>query len=114
MMWIILALTGSVILNILLVWYISNVLSKLLYTSDNIGDLYIAFRMFEDFITSLYDMQMFYGEPIIEELITKTKLVVEELERFEDIYSLTTDTEPLEEEEMKYDRSTAEEDTQEA
>jgi len=113
MMWIILALASSVILNILLVWYISNVLSKLLYTSDNIGDLYIAFRMFEDFITSLYDMQMFYGEPIIEELITKTKLVVEELERFEDIYSLTTDIEPLEEE-MKYDRSADEEDAQEA
>ena len=113
MMWIILALVSSVILNILLVWYLSKVLSKLLYTSDNIGDLYIAFRMFEDFITSLYDMQMFYGEPIIEELITKTKLVVEELERFEDIYSLTTDIEPLEEE-MKHDRSTVEENTQEA
>ena len=113
MMWIILTLAGSVILNIFLVWYLSKVLSKLLYTSDNIGDLYIAFRMFEDFITSLYDMQMFYGEPIIEELITKTKLVVEELERFEEIYSLTTDVEPLEEE-MKYDRSTAEEETQEA
>ena len=113
MMWIILTLAGSVILNIFLVWYLSKVLSKLLYTSDNIGDLYIAFRMFEDFITSLYDMQMFYGEPIIEELITKTKLVVEELERFEEIYSLTTDIEPLEEE-MKYDRSTVEEETQEA
>jgi hypothetical protein len=108
-----LALAGSAILNMLLVWYLSKVLSKLLYTSDNIGDLYITFRMFEDFISSLYDMQMFYGEPIMEELITKTKLVIEELEIFEEIYSLTTDIEELEEE-MKYDRSTAEEDTQEA
>ena len=110
MMWIILALAGSVILNIFLVWYLSKILSKLLYTSDNIGDLYITFRMFEDFISSLYDMQMFYGEPIMEELITKTKLVIEELEMFEEIYSLTTDIEPLEEE-LKHDRSTAEEDT---
>ena len=113
MIWIIVALTASAVLNIFLVWYLSKVLSKLLYTSDNIGDLYIAFRMFEDFISSLYDMEMFYGEPIIEELITKTKLVVEELERFEEIYSLTTDIEPLEEE-LKYDRSADEEDAQEA
>ena len=113
MIWIIVALTASAVLNIFLVWYLSKVLSKLLYTSDNIGDLYIAFRMFEDFISSLYDMEMFYGEPIIEELIAKTKLVVEELERFEEIYSLTTDIEPLEEE-LKYDRSADEEDAQEA
>tara|TARA_Y100000034_G_C6660727_1_gene289643 strand:+ start:31 stop:363 length:333 start_codon:yes stop_codon:yes gene_type:complete len=110
MMWIILALVISVILNIFLVWYLAKVLSKLLYTSDNIGDLYITFRMFEDFVSSLYDMQMFYGEPIIEELIAKTRLVTEELETFEEIYSLTTDIEPLEEE-LKHDRSTAEEDT---
>jgi hypothetical protein len=113
MIWIIVALTASAVLNIFLVWYLSKVLSKLLYTSDNIGDLYIAFRMFEDFISSLYDMEMFYGEPIIEELIAKTKLVVEELERFEEIYSLTTDMEPLEEE-LKHDRSADEEDAQEA
>ena len=110
MMWIILALVISVILNIFLVWYLAKVLSKLLYTSDNIGDLYITFRMFEDFVSSLYDMQMFYGEPIIEELIAKTRLVTEELETFEEIYSLTTDIEPLEEE-LKHDRSTVEEDT---
>jgi len=110
MMWIILALAISVILNIFLVWYLAKVLSKLLYTSDNIGDLYITFRMFEDFVSSLYDMQMFYGEPIIEELIVKTRLVTEELETFEEIYSLTTDIEPLEEE-LKHDRSTVEEDT---
>jgi hypothetical protein len=66
--------------------------------------------MFEDFVSSLYDMQMFYGEPIIEELIVKTRLVTEELETFEEIYSLTTDIEPLEEE-LKHDRSTVEEDT---
>ena len=113
MMWLILALVGSVMLNMFLVWYLSKVLSKFLYTSDNIGDLYITFRMFEDFISSLYDMQMFYGEPIMNVLIIKTKLVIEELEIFEEIYSLTTDIEPLEEE-MKHDRSTVEEETQEA
>jgi hypothetical protein len=54
--------------------------------------------MFEDFTTSMYNMEMFYGEPIMEEFIAKTKLVCEEVERFEEIYGLTTDLEMIEEE----------------
>jgi len=91
----------SVSLNILLIWYVSKVLAKLLYTSDNLGDLYIIFHSYEKFVSGLYEMDMFYGEPILEELMKKTKLIREELERFEDIYSLTTDVEILEEEENK-------------
>jgi hypothetical protein len=88
----------SVLLNITLAWYVYKVLAKLLYTADNLGDLYVAFRMYERFCDSLYEMDMFYGEPVIKELIDKTKLVREELQRFEDIYGLTTDAELLEEE----------------
>ena len=71
-------------------------MSKLLYTSDNLGDLYAVFRLFEEFTTSLYEMEMFYGEPILEELIEKTKLVRFEIERFEEIYGLTMDIEAFE------------------
>jgi len=53
--------------------------------------------MFEEFTTSLYHMEMFYGEPVIQELIKKTSLVREEIQRFEEIYGLTTDVEALEE-----------------
>jgi hypothetical protein len=98
MTYLVMALIVSGLLNILLIWYVIRVLSKLLYTSDNMGDLYVAFRMYENFITSLYEMEMFYGEPIIQELIEKTKLLREEIERFESIYNLTTDVELIEEE----------------
>jgi len=95
---IILGLIISLVINILLIWYISRILSKLLYTADNLGDLYIAFGMFEKFVSSMYEMEMFYGEPILQELIDKTKLLREEIERFEDIYTLTTDIDEIEEE----------------
>jgi len=97
MTYLILALVGSLIVNVLLLWYLRWALSKLLYTSDNLGDLYVVFRIFENFTTSLYEMEMFYGEPVMEELIDKTKLVREEIERFESIYDLTTDMEEVEE-----------------
>tara|TARA_R110000824_G_scaffold12890_5_gene56219 strand:+ start:4380 stop:4724 length:345 start_codon:yes stop_codon:yes gene_type:complete len=92
-----LGLIGSVVLNLFLIWYLLKVLSKLLYTSDNLGDLYVTLRMFEEFTTSLYHMEMFYGEPVIQELIKKTSFVREEIQRFEEIYGLTTDVEALEE-----------------
>lgn len=107
MMWLIITLCFSLLLNIFLIWYVSKILGKLLYTSDNLGDLYVAFRIFEGFTTSMYNMEMFYGEPIMEELIAKTKLVCEEIEIFEEIYGLTTDLEMIEEE-MADDRSTEE------
>jgi len=97
MTYLILGLILSVVLNILLIWYVYKVLAKLLYTSDNLGDLYVVFRVFEEFTSSLYAMDMYHGEPILEELVIKTKFVREELRKFEDIYSLTTDVERLEE-----------------
>ena len=116
MNYLIAALIFSVILNIFLFWYMAKILSKLLYTSDNLGDLYIALRMYEEYTTSLYQMEMFYGEPVIQELIAKTRLMTEEVKRFEDIYGLTTDIEALEEEleelnDNKYDESTGKEET---
>jgi len=87
----------SILLNIFLTWYLYKVLGKLLYTADNLGDLYVVFRIYDDFVTSLYGMDMFYGEPMLQELVIKTKFVLEEIEKFEDIYGLTTDIERLEE-----------------
>ena len=94
---LILCLAASVIINMFLAWYLVKVLSKLLYTSDNLGDLYVTLRMFEEFTASLYHMEMFYGEPVIQELVKKTSFVREEIQRFEEIYGLTTDVEALEE-----------------
>lgn len=108
MIYLIIGLILSIILNILLAWYVFKVLAKLLYTSDNLGDLYVVFRMYEDFVSSMYGMDMFYGEPIIQELVVKTKFVREELEKFEEIYGLTTDIEAVEEELMN-DRTEEEE-----
>ena len=43
-------------------------------------------------------MDMFFGEPVIEGLIDRTKMVRQELEKFEEIYNLTTEIEYAEEE----------------
>ena len=48
-------------------------------------------------VKSVHDMEMFYGEPVIQDLINRTKVVLEETERFRDTFEYTLDYE-LEEE----------------
>ena len=93
----ILAAIVSVVLNIFLIWYITRVVSKLLYISDNLADLYLTFKSFEAFVKSIYKMEILYGEPVIQELIGRTKVVIEEIEVFRDVFEYTLDEE-LEEE----------------
>jgi len=90
-------LAVSTILNGILIWYVYKIISKLLYTADNLGDLYIVFGVYDKFVKELYEMEMFYGEPILEELMVRTRLVREEIERFEEVYELTTNVKLVEE-----------------
>ena len=87
----------SVILNGLLVWYVIALLRKLLFISINISDIFLAFRSFQVFTESLYKMVTYTKDPVIQELIQKTKLVLEEVEMFRDVFEYTIDEE-LEEE----------------
>ena len=94
---LIIALVISVLLNLLLGWYLVRLLSKFLFISENLADLFLTLKSFEVFTKSLYSMEMFYGEPVIQALINRTKVVLEETERFRDTFEYTLDYE-LEEE----------------
>ena len=91
-------LTGiSLIVNLFLIWYVVKILRKLVFISENLSDLFLTVRAFEIFVESLYSMDSYNGEPVIQELIHKIKIVVEEIENFREIFEYTID-EQLEEE----------------
>ena len=87
----------SFLLNILLIWYLTRLLQKLLFISENMKDLFLITRDFELFAKSLYGMDSYNGEPMIQELIYKIKGVTNEIGGFRDIFEYTLDEE-LEEE----------------
>lgn len=91
------SLAVSFIVNLLLIWYVIRLLRKFLFISENIADLYFTTRSFRIFVHSLYSMDTYYGEPMVQELIHKIKDVSEELERFRDVFQYALDEE-LEEE----------------
>jgi len=93
----------SIALNVLMIWYIRKMLEKLLFVSDNIGGLLGSLQGFSKHLSSVHEMEMFYGEPILGHLITHSKEIVEEIKTYRQIYELTNDPVEIEEELENYD-----------
>ena len=79
----------SIAFNVALMWYNREAVRKIVFFSDSIGDMMGYFKEFQVHIESLYEMEVFYGDATIKGLIDHTKFMVEEIENFEEIYSLT-------------------------
>ena len=92
-----LALAVSIIVNGLLLWYIVRLLRKFVFISENLADLFLTNKAFQVFLKSMYSMDNYHGEPMIQELMFRVGDVVEEIENFREIFEYSLDTE-LEEE----------------
>ena len=87
----------SALLNGVLVWYIIKILRKFVFISENLSDLFLTTKAFQVFVSSLYGMDNYHGEPMIQELMFKIRQVNEEIDMFREIFEYTLDEE-LEEE----------------
>jgi len=81
----------SVGINILLVWYIKKMLSKLLFVSDNIGDLLEEVDTFAFHLETIHEMETYYGDPTLGELIKHSKDLVKSVKNYREIYTLTNE-----------------------
>ena len=72
-------------------WYIKNLLQQLIFVSENYGELKKVLDEFTGHLEIVYNMETYYGEPIIENLIKHSRHVTEYVKKFENIYSLTNE-----------------------
>ena len=87
--WLIIALLVSVSANIFMFWYIRRVLDKLLFVSRNISDLVDLLVSYQNHLKTIYSLDTYYGDETIQFLMSHTKSLLEVLEEYEDIYSIT-------------------------
>ena len=87
----------SIIINISLTWYVVGLLKKFVFISENMSDLFLITKAFQVFVKSLYSMDSYHGEPMIQELVFRTKEMNDEIENFRDIFEPTLDEEIEEE-----------------
>ena len=64
-------------------------LGKLLSVSDNMGDLVEDLASYQNHLQQLYEMEMYYGEPSIKNLIVHSRQIIEHVKEFSNVYNLT-------------------------
>ena len=98
----ILALCASIALNVFFIWYIRNLLSQLYFVSNNMSGLMDETISFRDHLSSVYELEMFYGDETLTGLLAHVGQYSETLSDFEEIYTLL-DEEDLEEDDFNDD-----------
>jgi len=91
----ILALCASIALNVFFIWYVRNLLSQLYFVTNNLSGLVDETISFRNHLSSVYELEMFYGDETLAGLLTHVGQYSETLSDFEEIYTL------LDEEELK-------------
>ena len=82
----------SLSLNGLFFWYLRKTTGRLLFISENLNDLISIIGVYRKHLKALYEMEMFYGDEVLQNLIDHTNSLYDMLEDYEDVVYLT---EPL-------------------
>ena len=95
--WLYGGVAASIFVNIFAVWYIRQLLVKFLFLSENISNLRYNLSAFGVHIKKIYGMDRFYGEPILENLLTHMKEVEENVDQFTEIFDTFEESTELDE-----------------
>ena len=87
------ALVASLLLNVFFVWYFRNLVSRLRFVSENLGVLVEETISFRDHLESIHELEMFYGDETLSNLIRHVGDYSETLADFEEIYTLLDEDE---------------------
>ena len=109
-----LVLIVSLIANVGFFVYTRSILSRLLFISEELGDLQDMINNFSRHIRNVYNLEMFYGDQTLGALMEHAISFNEQLETFEFIYSLTTDEDANKETQINEPGRDSEEDYEEA
>lgn len=105
--YIILGLCASIALNVFFVWYIRNLLSQLYFVANNLSGLVDETISFRDHLSSVYELETFYGDETLAGLLAHVSQYSETLSDFEEIYILL-DEEELKENDDEYESESTE------
>lgn len=79
----------SIVLNVAVFIYARSAISRLLYVSEELYDFKMMVDSFSNHVSSLYQMEMYYGDQTLHGLVEHAQSFNEQLDTFEFIYSLT-------------------------
>jgi len=93
----------SMTFNVVVFIYARGAVTRLLSVSEELGDLQAMIDNFAEHTTSVYEMEMFYGDATLKHLMEHARSFSKQLETFEYIYSLIDQPQLTTEEEEEID-----------
>jgi|TARA_Y100000385_G_scaffold265222_1_gene299321 hypothetical protein len=78
----------SFLLNIFLLWYCRNLMISLYDTAENMQALVEEAMSFSQHLNSVHELEVFYGDETLGNLIRHSKGFIDTLEDFAEIYTL--------------------------
>ena len=88
---VIVFLAFSLLLNILLIWFLRGLTARLVLVSENMSDLLDHLVKYGTDLKSISEMELYYGDETIQGLVKHTQMILEILSDFDEIYALTDD-----------------------
>ena len=92
---IIIILTLSIGLNVFFIFYIKWLLKNFAFLSDNIYNLLESVETFSNHLAGVYELETFYGDETLQNLLTHAKQVTEDIKVYKEIYTITNNEEEL-------------------
>ena len=79
---------ASILLNIFAVWYGRSLLKRIFYVSEHMNILVEEVLIFNQHLSTVHELEVFYGDETLGELIRHTSGLIETLEDFAEIYTM--------------------------
>jgi len=79
----------SILINVFFLWYLSNLTKKLMFFSENLNDLLDIIENFTSHIKSVYELETFYGDQTLENLLSHAKALTEEFDKYQSLFEIT-------------------------
>jgi len=83
------ALGLSAGINLFMIWYCIRLLRELLQVSGTLEELFIDIRAFSQHLEGVYELEMFYGDQTLENLLSHSRALVKEFDKYEVLFSLS-------------------------
>ena len=96
MITLIILLVLSFAINVFFVVYLRWVLKKMSFLSENIGDMLSSMEGFSKHAAAVHELETYYGDTTLKNLIQHSKQIINEIELYKDIYTLFNDEEEVE------------------
>ena len=81
-------LAVSVIINVFLVWYVVQLVGRFLTVSEELENLFVLLEEYSEHVDIVYNLERFYGDTTLENLLKHSKAISEAANDFRAIYDV--------------------------